>query len=613
LSSSYRKDQKKLILDEEQKMENNNVSGIVAKPKLLFICLLVLTLLPISAYAVSVDLGTAGSFGALAGSGVTNSVAGTIINGDVGSFPTPAIVGLLPADVNGILYPAAGAVVEQAQLDLTAAYNAAAGAPEGNNVSGVDLSGRTLDPNIYVFNTTASFSSGNLTLDADGNSSAQWIFKIGTTLTTAADFNVALINGAEANNVFWQVGTSATIGIDSNFAGSILAMDSITFNGGGTLNGRALARNAHVTISTAMTISVPDFVPGEANVPYAIDQNQADANMAIIGAGLIVGTITNAYSNTVAAGNVISQDPAGGTAAAGGSAVDLVISLGRPVVPDVVGQTQEDAIDAITAVDLTVGTVTLEQSDTVGAGLVISQSPVGSTVVNIGIAVNMVISLGHAVLVYKVTTPINPMIDYEDVNGLRADVVKDNLFAYVVFDVNTNYAMQIDVNDANGNPDANNNPTAILFGKDGTNKFKITLGGSKPDTFVNISTFGEANSIKSFEVTNKRNTFDTEAKIGFGDSNAATGFDIETDLLGKNMTTDIGIAGKFSVAKSLKGQVWFEAAGRFVDGWGNAKATLDSKLTKDANKNNRTVEETVANIQTTVLSSYTTRTVLPIP
>ena len=337
----------------------------------------------------------------LAGSGVTNS-GNTDVNGDVGSSPTPTITGFPPGEANGIIYRAAGPVVVQAKLDLTTAYNAAAAAPDGNNLTGVDLSGMTLDPNIYDFNTTASFSSGNLTLDGGGDSNAQWIFKIGTTLTTAADFNVVLINGAEANNVFWQVGSSATIGIRNIFVGTILANTSITLNGTGTLNGRALAGTGAVTISTAEDINIPNFVPSEANVPNVVGLTQADANTAIVDAGLVVGTITDAFSNTVAAGIVISQVPVGGTAAAGGSDVNFVISLGRPVVPNVVGQAQEDAIDAITAVDLTVGTITQAQSDTVAAGLVISQSPAGGTAVNIGTAVNMVVSLGQAVLVYKV-------------------------------------------------------------------------------------------------------------------------------------------------------------------------------------------------------------------
>ncbi|HEY5504596.1 MAG TPA: ice-binding family protein, partial [Sedimentisphaerales bacterium] len=193
-----------------------------------------------SAAPVNVDLGTAGSFGALAGSGVTNAVAGTIINGDVGSHPTPAVSGLLPGDVNGILYPAAGAVVGQAKLDLVTAYDVVVGAADGNTSEPVDLNGKTLDPNVYAIGV-ANFSAGNLTLDGHGDPDAQWIFHT-TGLTTAADFNVLLINGASASNVFWQVGTSATIGIRNNFVGTILAMMNITLDGTGTLSGRALAR-----------------------------------------------------------------------------------------------------------------------------------------------------------------------------------------------------------------------------------------------------------------------------------------------------------------------------------------------------------------------------------
>jgi hypothetical protein len=448
-------------------MKKNVVSGIVAKPKLLFICLLVLTLLPISAYAASVDLGTAASFGVLAGSGVTNT-GNTIINGDVGSSPTPAITGFPPGDVNGVLYRAAGPVVAKAKLDLLAAYNAAVGAADGNTSEPTDLSGKTLDPNTYAIGA-ASFSAGNLTLNGHGNPDAQWIFHT-TVLTTAADFNVLLINGASASNVFWQVGTSATIAIRNNFAGNILAMTSITLNGTGTLNGRALARNGAVTISSVMTVNVPDFVPSKPNI-----------------------------------------------------------------------------------------------------------------------------------LVYKLTTAINPVIDYNDTNGLEADVFKENLSAYVVFGVNDAYDIT-DTNDVNG-------PTVILFGADGAAKFQKTLGGNDPNSFVNIRTFGEANSIMPFEVTNMHNTNATSVGIEFGDSNATTGFDIGTSLYGKNTNLDIGQAEKFSVAKSLKGQVWISR--QFVEGQGAATGTLDTKLTKDANKNSRTVAATVANIKTTVLNIYTPVSVLP--
>jgi len=112
--------------------------------------------------------------------------------------------------------------------------------------------------------------TNTLTLDGGGNSNAVWIFQIPSTLTTSSDFSLLLINGASASNVYWQVGSSATIGINNNFSGNIMALTSITLNGG-TLNGRALACNGAVTMSAAVTISVPAFVPPPTPIviPYA--------------------------------------------------------------------------------------------------------------------------------------------------------------------------------------------------------------------------------------------------------------------------------------------------------------------------------------------------------
>ncbi len=136
-----------------------------------------------------------------------------------------------------------------------------------------------------------------------------------------------------------------------------------------------------------------------ALVPNVIGSTQAVATTAINGAGLVVGTVSQQYSNTVAAGLVISQNPVGGTQVNIGSTVNLVISLGKPVVPNVVGSTQAAATTAITAVDnLTVGTVTQAYSNTVAAGIVISQNPVSGTAVNIGSTVSLVVSLGKPVV-----------------------------------------------------------------------------------------------------------------------------------------------------------------------------------------------------------------------
>ncbi len=528
--------------------------------KKLAILLFVLALCVPAAEAASVvvDLESASSFGILAGSGVTNS-GNTDVNGDVGSSPTPTITGFPPGEANGIIYRAAGPVVVQAKLDLTAAYNAAAAAPDGNNLSGIDLSGKTLDPNIYDFNTSASFSSGNLTLDGGGDSNAQWIFKIGTTLTTASDFNVVLIDGAEANNVFWQVGSSATIGIRNNFVGTILANTNITLNGTGTLNGRALAMNGSVTISSAEDINIPNFVPSEANVPNVVGLTEADANTAIVDAGLVVGTITDALSNTVAAGRVISQNPTGGTAAAGGSDVNLVISLGRPVVPNVVGLTELDASEAITAADLTVGTITQAHSDTVAAGLVISQSPVSGTTVNIGTAVNLVVSIGQAVMVYKVNiSEKNVLIDANlasQVTNLQsAALVKTSarFKGFLVFAVNISTLQT--VFDANGSFEANSVEANFMP--------KLILNGTNPETGVKNSQWildGTDVAIQRLITREtKPKTFGSLAwnVEGVSDANlTSTGIG-----WGKLVGTALvkGSKVKVSVPRSLKGNAVFE-------------------------------------------------------
>jgi hypothetical protein len=204
-------------------------------------------------------LGAACSFGILAGSTVTN-VAGTAtsVSGDVGVWPGTAITGFgPPATLTGALH-AGDSVAMTAQGDLTTAYNNAAGAA-GGAVLAADIGGLTLPPGVYK--TTSAQPSlgitGNLTLDGKGDPNAVWIFQIVSTLTTAAtNSQVILINGATSRNVFWQVGSSATLGTTTTFSGTIMAQASITLTTGATLNGRALARTAAVTLDTN-TVVVP--------------------------------------------------------------------------------------------------------------------------------------------------------------------------------------------------------------------------------------------------------------------------------------------------------------------------------------------------------------------
>ena len=254
LCASQDEPEKNKIKSKDYKMKKN-VNSIVSKTKLLSICLLVLALLPISAYATLVDLGAAADFAILGGSAVTNTGSSVINNGNVGSSPTPAVSGFLPGVVNnGILYTAASSVTAQAHTDLIAAYAVAASATT-SGVAPADLGGAILTPGVYTYAAIAPWTAGTLTLDALGDSSAQWIFQIGA-LTTPGGAAVSLIDGASADNVFWQIGSSLTLGGTKTFAGNILAQTSITL-GGGTLDGRALAINGAVTISVAETINIP--------------------------------------------------------------------------------------------------------------------------------------------------------------------------------------------------------------------------------------------------------------------------------------------------------------------------------------------------------------------
>ncbi len=198
--------------------------------------------------ATSVGLGTANSFAVLAGAGVTNT-GPSVINGDLGTFPTPAVVGFGGAPngtVNGSIHQA-DALAAQAQADLTTAYNDAAGQGPPNTLA-TELGGQTLTPGVYNSQAGTFGITGTLTLNAQGNPDAVFIFQMASTLTTASASRVSLINGAQPCHVFWQVGSSAALGTDSAFTGNILALASISLNSGVAVDGRLLARNASVTL-----------------------------------------------------------------------------------------------------------------------------------------------------------------------------------------------------------------------------------------------------------------------------------------------------------------------------------------------------------------------------
>jgi len=201
---------------------------------------------------------TVDTFGVLAGSTVTNS-GPTVVLGNLGVSPGTAITGFAgiapggPGIVSGTINSANG-LAAQAQSELTAAFNAASGAAS-TGVASADLGGQTLFAGVYT-NATSIGITGTLTLDAQGNPNAQFIFQMGSTLTTASNSSVLLINGAQASNVFWKVGSSATLGTTSSLAGNILAQVSISLGTGAVLQGRALARTGAVTL-LSNTITAP--------------------------------------------------------------------------------------------------------------------------------------------------------------------------------------------------------------------------------------------------------------------------------------------------------------------------------------------------------------------
>jgi LPXTG-motif cell wall-anchored protein len=260
-------------------------------------------------------LGTAASFAVLGGSTVTNT-GPTTVSGDLGVSPGSAVTGFPPGTVTNGSIHAADAVAAQAQSSTTAAYNNLAGqpCPPGNNLTGTDLGGRTLTPGVYCFSTSAQLT-GPLTLNAQGNANAVFIFQIGSTLTTASGASVLLINSASACNVFWQVGSSATLGTTTSFLGNILALTSISLGNGATLSpGRALARNGAVTMNTnTVSAGVCAAPPAPTNTPTSTATRTATATGSVTPT-LLPGPAATATAIQAATATAIAADNGNGNA-----------------------------------------------------------------------------------------------------------------------------------------------------------------------------------------------------------------------------------------------------------------------------------------------------------
>ena len=217
-------------------------------------------------------LGSSSSFAVLGGSTVTNT-GPTSINGNLGVAPGTAVTGFPPGIVSGGTIHLNNGVAAQAQSDLTTAYNQVGGTACTLDLTGQDLGGLTLTPGVYCFSSSAQLT-GILTLNAQGNPNALFIFKTGSSLTTASNASVVVIGGGSNCNVFWQVGSSATLGTGTSFAGNILALSSITLTTGASVSGRVLARNGAVTLDSntvaVCAVTCPSITVNPLTLPNGV-------------------------------------------------------------------------------------------------------------------------------------------------------------------------------------------------------------------------------------------------------------------------------------------------------------------------------------------------------
>ena len=301
-----------------------------------------IALLSLHLSAASVFAQDLNSFGVLGGSTVT-STGLSAISGNVGVSPGSAVTGLIPAQVTNGTIHAADAVAGQAQSDLSVLYTVLSGRPTTQDLTGQDLGGKIFGPGVYHFDSIAPLN-GTLTLDAGGNANAVFIFNIGSELITGAASTVMLINGAQGGNVFFVVGSSATLGSTTAFTGRILALTSISLNNGATITcGAALARNGAVTL-ISNTISIPDgtcmvalaagafgnaldaaATENERAVAAALDAFIAAGGTLPLGFQFFASTLTPA--ELALALKQLSGEAGTGTAPAGMQAMDLFLDL----------------------------------------------------------------------------------------------------------------------------------------------------------------------------------------------------------------------------------------------------------------------------------------------
>jgi Ice-binding-like len=275
--------------------------------------------------ATSVGLGKAASFSVLGGSTITNTGPTTMF-GDLGLAPgssvtgAPVVLGAEHID---------DAVANEAKSALTTAATTAEH-EASNGSAGEDLAGHAFLPGVYTASSSLLLSSGSVTLNAQGDPNAVFIFQIGSTLTTGSNTSVSLINGAQACNVFWRVGSSATLGTGTHFVGTIMAADSITANTGATIHGRLLAQTAAVTLedNTITTSTCASSSSGSGGGT----ETTTPAETVALEKAVAGGTETVTGGGTTAVGATTTVTGATTTGAGAGVAATTAVGVTAPVL-----------------------------------------------------------------------------------------------------------------------------------------------------------------------------------------------------------------------------------------------------------------------------------------
>jgi hypothetical protein len=293
--------------------------------------------------ATAPSLGQAASFGVLANQAITNT-GPSVVGGDLGISPNNAssVTGFTfstppgPGQVLGTPH-FADALALGAQNDVTTAYNNLAGQACGTTIS-ADLGGSTLPPGVYCSGSTMGLT-GTLTLDAQNDPNAVFIFQIGSSLTTASASSVRVINGGNNCNVFWQIGASATLGTGTTFVGNILALTSITVTTGASVNGRALARTGAVTLDSN-AVSVCSGVAGTTptlskafNLANILAGGISTLTITLSNPSMAVSTLTAPLVDTLPSGVVIAATPNASTTCPGGAPVVAVAGASTVTLP----------------------------------------------------------------------------------------------------------------------------------------------------------------------------------------------------------------------------------------------------------------------------------------